>query len=109
LAATEASVHAHKVPKEGQRMTRRQELTTIKTMPRLSRLILILKVTGVVFIAIGLEGLVTANVWLAVPFLALGLVVSFLPIQVKLLVCARCGRKLDVGVSICPRCGTPNM
>jgi len=38
-----------------------------------------------------------------------GLAVSFLPIQVKLLVCARCGRKLDVGVSICPRCGTPNM
>ena len=109
MAAPEATVTAHKVPKEGRRMSRREELTTIKTMPRLSRLILILKVAGVVFLAIGLEGLVTANAWLAVPFLALGIVVSFLPIQVKLLVCARCGRKLDVGVAICPRCGTPNM
>lgn len=99
---------AHKVPKLA-RMTSRQEMDAIKTMPRLSRLILILKVAGVIFLAIGLEGIVTANWWLAVPFFALGIVVSFLPIQVKLNVCVRCGMKLDLGQAVCPRCGVPNM
>ncbi len=101
-------VHAQKVPKV-LRMTSRQEMDAIKGMPRLSRLILILKVAGVVLLAIGLEGLVTANLWLAVPFLVLGVVVSFLPIQVRINVCARCGWKLDLGQAICPRCGVPNM
>jgi len=101
-------VRALKLPKSP-RMTSRQEMEAIKSMPRLSRLILVLKLAGVVFLAIGLEGLVTANAWLAVPFLALGLVVSFLPLQVRLNVCARCGLKLDLGQAICPRCGVPNM
>jgi len=101
-------VRAQKVPK-ADRMTYRQEMDAIKTMPKLSKFILILKVAGVVLLAIGLEGLVTANAWLAVPFLTVGIVVSFLPLQVKLRVCARCGVKLDLGQAICPRCGVPNM
>ena len=101
-------VTAQKVPKV-LRMTSRQEMDAIKSMPKLSRLILIMKVAGVVFLAIGLEGLVTANWWLAVPFLVLGIAVSFLPIQIRLNVCARCGLKLDLGQAICPRCGVPNM
>lgn len=101
-------VHAQKVPKSD-RMTYRQEMDAIKKMPRLSRFILILKVVGVVLLAIGLEGLVTANFWLAVPFLLVGIAVSFMPIQVKLNVCARCGVRLDLGQAICPRCGVPNM
>lgn len=101
--------HAFKVPKAGERMTYRQELDAIKRMPRLSRLIVIMKVAGVVFFAIGLEGLVTSNWVLGISFLAVGLGVSLLPIQVRLSVCARCGRKLDLGQAICPRCGVPNM
>ena len=103
------AVHAHKVPKAGDRMTYRQEMDAMKKMPKLSRFILIMKFAGVVLLAIGLEGLVTANLWLGVPFLTLGLVVALLPIQVKINVCARCGVKLDLGVAICPRCGAPNM
>ena len=93
-------------------MTYRQELDTIKTMPKLSKLILILKVAGVAFFAIGLEGLVSwgqpGRPLIAITFLSLGLIVSFLPIKVKINVCARCGLKMDLG-AICPRCGVPNM
>lgn len=94
-------------------MTYRQEIDAIKTMPRLSRFILIMKVAGVAFVAIGLEGLVSwgqpGRPIIAVVFLALGIGVELLPMQVRINVCARCGRKLDVGVAICPRCGVPNM
>jgi hypothetical protein len=100
---------AFKIPKAGERMTYRQELDAIKSMPKLSRLIVILKVAGVVFFAIGLEGIVSGRWALAVSFLGLGLFVSLLPIQVRLRLCARCGRKLDLGQAICPRCGVPNM
>ena len=100
---------AFKIPKAGERMTYRQELEAIKRMPKLSRLIVILKVAGVVFFAIGLEGIVSGRWVLAVSFLGLGLFVSLLPIQVRLRLCARCGRKLDLGQAICPRCGVPNM
>jgi len=100
---------AFKIPKAGERMTYRQELDAIKSMPKLSRLIVILKVAGVVFFAIGLEGIVSGRWVLAVSFLGLGLFVSLLPIQVRLRLCARCGRKLDLGQAICPRCGVPNM
>ncbi|HKZ49351.1 MAG TPA: hypothetical protein VJ397_11280 [Thermoplasmata archaeon] len=91
-------------------MTYRQELDMIKTMPKLSKLIL--KVAGVAFFAIGLEGLVSwgqpGRPLIAITFLSLGLIVSFLPIKVKINVCARCGL-MDLGVAICPRCGVPNM
>jgi len=100
---------AFKIPRAGERMTYRQELDAIKSMPKLSRLIVILKVAGVVFFAIGLEGIVSGRWALAVSFLGLGLFVSLLPIQVRLRLCARCGRKLDLGQAICPRCGVPNM
>ena len=100
---------ARKVPKEGQRMSYREELETIRRMPKLSRIILILKVAGVVFFAIGLEGIVSGRLVLAASFMLLGLFVSLLPIKVRLQVCARCGRKLDVGQAICPSCGVPNM
>ena len=103
------SPRAFKLPKAAERMTYRQELDAIKRMPKLSRFIVILKVAGVVFFAIGLEGLVTANWVLGLSFLAVGLTVSLLPIQVRLRVCARCGRKLDLGQAICPHCGVPNM
>ena len=112
--AAEADVlTAHKVPKAGERMTYRQEMDAIKTMPKLSRVVLILKVAGVAFFAIGLEGLVSwsepGRPLIAFTFLTLGLLVSFLPIQVKINVCVRCGLKMDLGVAICPRCGVPNM
>ena len=100
---------AFKIPKAGERMTYSQELEAIKRMPKLSRLIVILKVAGVVFFAIGLEGIVSGRWVLAVSFLGLGLFVSLLPIQVRLRLCGRCGRKLDLGQAICPRCGVPNM
>ena len=90
-------------------MSYRQEMDAIKEMPRLSRLILVMKVAGVVLLAIGFEGLVTANWPLAITFFALGLFVSPMPIQVKINVCARCGLKLDVGQAIGPRCGVPNL
>lgn len=105
----DVAVTAHKVPKEGRRMSYREEIRTIRRMPKLSRLILILKVAGVAFFAIGLEGIVSGRIVLAVSFLILGLVVSLLPIKVRISVCARCGRKLDLGQAICPGCGVPNM
>jgi hypothetical protein len=100
---------AFKLPKAAERMTYRQELAAVRGMPKLSRLILILKISGVVLFAIGLEGLVTANWTLGIGFLLLGLFVSLLPVQTKLQVCARCGRRLDLGQAICPRCGVPNL
>lgn len=103
-----APVRAQKVAKES-RLSYRDEMNTIKQMPRLSRFILIMKVAGVAFFAIGLEGLVSGRIVLAVSFLALGVFVSFLPIKVKINVCARCGRKLDIGQALCPACGVPNM
>lgn len=108
MAAPAVPPRAQKVPKSGQ-MTYRQEMNAIKVMPRLSRFILVVKVVGVVLLAIGLEGLVTANWPLAITFFALGLFVSLMPIQVKINVCARCGLRLDMGQAICPRCGVPNM
>ena len=94
-------------------MSYRQEMRAIRQMPKLSRLVLILKLAGVVFFAIGLEGLVSWNTpgrpLLAVTFLSMGLAVSFLPIKARIYVCARCGRKLDLGQAICPSCGVPNM
>lgn len=103
-----APLTAHKAPKE-KRMTYREEMKEIKAMPRLSRAILLMKFAGVVFFAIGLEGLVSGRIVLAVSFLVMGLVISLLPIKVKIHLCARCGRKLDVGQAICPACGIPNM
>lgn len=102
------AVTAQKLPKE-RRMSSREEMETIKAMPRLSRAILILKLAGVVFFAIGLEGIVTGRYVLAVSFLGLGLFVSLLPIKVRINLCGRCGRKLDVGQAICPSCGVPNV
>ena len=109
----DAPAKAHKVPKAGERMTYRQEMDRIRNMPKLSRIILILKVTSVAFFAIGLEGLVSWNQpgrpLIAVTFLTLGVVLQFIPIQVKINVCVRCGFRMDLGVAICPRCGVPNM
>jgi len=54
----------------------RQKMEAIKTTPKPSRSILILKVTSVAFFAIGLEGLVSWNhpdrALIAVRFLTLG-------------------------------------
>ena len=109
----DAPTKAHKVPKAGERMTYRQEMDRIKFMPKLSRIILILKVASVAFFAIGLEGLISwsqpGRAVIAVTFLTLGVAVQFIPIQVKINVCARCGFRMDLGVAICPRCGVPNM
>ncbi|HYS71170.1 MAG TPA: hypothetical protein VEM95_01995 [Thermoplasmata archaeon] len=114
MAATaDAPVTAHKVPKAGERMTYRQEMDRIKYMPRLSRLVLIMKVASVAFFAIGLEGLVSWNEpgrpLIAFTFITLALVVNLLPMQVRINVCARCGFRMDLGQAICPRCGVPNM
>ena len=80
------------VPNAGEGMTYRQKMDRIKHMPKLSRIILILKVMSAAFFAIGLEGLVAwsqpGRPLVAVTFFALGVVVQFVPIQAKINVCA---------------------
>ena len=104
---TSGTVSARKVGKR--RLSYRQELATIRNLPRLQRLIVIMKVAGVFLVAIGIEGIVTHTYLLAIVFIPLGVFVSMVPLRVRLDVCLACSSRLDRGTAICPQCAAPQM
>ncbi|OGS62753.1 MAG: hypothetical protein A3K59_01365 [Euryarchaeota archaeon RBG_19FT_COMBO_69_17] len=91
------------------RMTYKQEIATIKNLPRVQRLIVIMKIAGVFLVAIGFEGIVTATWWLPVVFIPLGVFVSMFPMKIRTDRCIACLAVLGPGQSICPSCGAPQM
>jgi len=103
----DGEVIARKVKKP--RMTYRQEIQTIKNMPRIQRLIVVMKVAGVFLVAIGLEGIVSGNFLLTAVFIPLGVFVSLAPIKVRIDRCIACRAPLAPGTSICTLCGAPQM
>jgi len=103
--AGETVVKARKAP----RMTYRQEIQTIRNLPRTQRLIVIMKIAGVFLVAIGLEGIVTGHYVYTVIFIPLGILVSMLPIKVRTGACIACRSPLEHDRAICPRCGAPQM
>ncbi len=98
-------VKARKAP----RMTYKQEIQTIKNLPRLQRLVVFLKIAGVLLVAIGLEGLVTGQYLYTLVFIPLGVFVSMMPIKIRMGACVACSSPLDPDEAICPRCGAPQM
>ena len=107
---TDRVVRAHKAPK-APRLTFRQEILTIQNLPKVQRLIVILKVAGVFLVAIGLEGIVIQpqQLWLTAVFVPLGLFVSLLPIRIRTGRCIACMGILQQDQAICPACGAPQM
>jgi hypothetical protein len=89
------------------RLTFKQEIQTIQNLPRLQRLIVGLKVAGVLLVAIGLEGIVSGNYLWPIVFIPLGVFVSMLPIKVRLDRCLACAAPLAPNQAICPVCGAP--
>jgi hypothetical protein len=87
------------------RLTKEQEQQILKALPKLQRLILISKVSAVVFFAIGLEGLVTFNWPLAGIFLSIGVALAIWPVRMNVNLCPRCGTHLPRSAAICNRCG----
>lgn len=77
----------------------------LKSLPKLQKVILISKVSAVMFFAIGLEGLVTLNWPMAVIFMAIGIVLAVWPIQMNLNICPRCGTRLAAAAAVCSECG----
>ncbi len=100
-----AVVKAKKAP----RMTYRQEIQTIQNLPRVQRLIVIMKIAGVFLVAIGLEGIVTGNYLFTAVFIPLGMFVSLMPIKIRTDRCIACRSPLSPGQSICTQCGAPQM
>ena len=98
-------VKAHKKP----RMTYKQEIQTIRNLPRVQRLIVIMKIAGVMLVAIGLEGIVTSQYAYTLVFIPLGIFVSMLPIRIRTGVCIACQSPLEQSQPICPKCGAPQM
>ena len=107
MAETEAAgvVKARKAP----RMTYKQEIQTIRNLPRVQRLIVIMKIAGVFLDAIGLEGIVTGQYLYTVVFIPLGIFVSMIPIKIRTGVCIACRSPLEQDQAICPKCGAPQM
>src|SRR5437879_10832800 len=62
------------------RMTSKQEIQTIKNLPRVQRLIVIMKIAGVFLVAIGLDGIVTRHYVSKLFYVPLGLVLSLRPL-----------------------------
>ena len=91
------------------RMTYKQEIATIKNLPRVQRLIVIMKIAGVFLVAIGLEGIVTGQYLWALVFVPLGVFVSMFPMKVRTDRCIACLTVLAPGQAICPSCGAPQM
>ncbi len=91
------------------RMTYKQEIATIRNLPRLQRLIVIMKIAGVFLVAIGLEGIVTAQYLYTLVFIPLGVFVSMFPIRIRTGVCIACRSPLEADRAICPKCGAPQM
>jgi hypothetical protein len=104
-ATSPATLKARKAP----RMSYKQEIQTIKNLPRVQRLIVIMKIAGVFLVAIGLEGIVTGQYLFTLVFVPLGVFVSMLPIRIRTGVCIACQSPLDPRQAICPRCGAPQM
>ncbi len=100
-----ATLVARKMKKP--RLTFKQEIQTIQNLPRLQRLIVALKVAGVLLVAIGLEGIVTGKYLLPIVFIPLGVFVSMLPIKVRVDRCLACAAPLAPNQAICPVCGAP--
>ena len=103
--STGATVVARKAKKP--RLTFKQEIQTIQNLPRLQRLIVALKVGGVLLVAIGLEGIVSGNYLWPIIFIPLGMFVSMLPIKVRIDRCLACAAPLGPHQAICPICGAP--
>ena len=89
------------------RLTFKQEIQTIKNLPKLQRFIVATKVGGVVLVAIGIEGIVSGRYILPIVFIPLGIFVSMLPIKVRIDRCIACGAPLARDQVICPLCGAP--
>jgi len=104
-ASPPVTLKARKAP----RMTYKQEIQTIKNLPRVQRLIVIMKIAGVFLVAIGLEGIVTGQYLFTLVFVPLGVFVSMLPIRIKTGVCIACRSPLEQSQAICPKCGAPQM
>jgi len=68
-----------------------------------------MKIAGVFLLAIGFEGLVTAQYWYSVLFIPLGVFVAMLPIRIRTGVCIACQGPLQRNQAICPACGAPQM
>jgi hypothetical protein len=95
--------------KKAPRMTYKQEIQTIQNLPKVQRFIVIMKIAGVFLVAIGLEGIVTANYVLTAVFVPLGMFVSLMPIKIRTDRCIACQTPLSPGQAICPTCGAPQM
>lgn len=98
-------VKARKAP----RLTARQEIQTIRNLPRVQRGIVIMKIAGVFLLAIGFEGLVTAQYLLTILFVPLGVLVAMLPIRIRTGVCIACRTPIQKDAAICTSCGAPQM
>jgi len=98
-------VRARKAP----RLTAKQEIQTIRNLPRVQRGIVIMKIAGVFMLAIGFEGLVTAQYFLTILFVPLGVLVAMLPIRIRTGVCIACRSPIQKDAAICTSCGAPQM
>jgi rubrerythrin len=101
-------ITAKKVPKAA-RMNYREEIETIRRLPKAQRFVLIVKILGVFLFAIGSERLVVGQWIFGLSFIALGIFVSVLPLRIKMFVCPGCGRPKQKDQAICPHCGVPDM
>lgn len=95
--------------RKARRMTYRQEIATIKNLPRLQRLVVTMKIVGVFLVAIGFEGLVTGHYVYTLIFIPLGVFVSMMPIKIRTGACVACLAPLERDQAICPKCGAPQM
>jgi hypothetical protein len=95
--------------KKAPRLTYKQEISIIKNLPRTQRIIIGLKLAGVVLVAVGLEGIVTGNYVLTLVFIPLGVFVGMMPIKIRTDRCIACTAPLPAGQAICPACGAPQM
>ena len=91
------------------RLTAKQEIQTIRNLPRVQRGIVIMKIAGVFLLAIGFEGLVTGQYLYPVLFVPLGILIAMLPIRIRTGVCIACRAPLQKDAAICTTCGAPQM
>src|SRR5437879_13045409 len=98
-----STVKARKAP----RLTAKQEIQTIRNLPRVQRGVVIMKIAGVFLLAIGFEGLVTAQYLYSVLFVPLGVIVAMLPILLRPGMCIASRAPSHKAAAICTRCGGP--
>src|SRR5437016_12967787 len=104
-ATSPTVLKARKAP----RMTYKQEIQTIKNLPRVQRLIVIMKIAGVFLVASGLEGIVTGQYLYTLFFVRRGVFVSMRPISIRSRVCFACRPPFDSRQAFCPRFAAPRM